>query len=327
MAHKPLVYWSRDREHWAVTQEQERHNQVLWEYGELAIFALLWHLEDFTAGLVGRCQTCYLGETSVQARISEAYGQGDQYKCKDCFGTTFEGGYKAIIVRPTLFSDTDKDQKTHSRGLVNADEVDIESTADFRIRTGDYCIRATGDRFFLRVPQRVTLRTGFGVPWQSTAAVTYSHARAVIEDPEDVSYIIPPDNDRARDILVAVARYPLNRSQYEDIRAPLIPEDVPPADIEPDEDDMSIIQVQGPEGPAGPAGPTGSTGTSGGSYEYSQGSPAATWSIAHDLGYRPAGVRVIDSAGNDVEGVVSYPDDDRVTITFGGPFSGTAYLS
>lgn len=259
--------------------------------------------------------------------IAEAYGQGDQYKCPECFGTTFEGGYKAIIVRPTIFSDFDKDLKDHSRGKVYSDEVDIESTADFRIRTGDYCIRGNGDRFYLRVPQRVTLRTGFGVPWQTTDAITYTHARAVIEDPTDVSYIIPPDNDRARDILLQASRYPLNQTPYEDIRAPLIPEDVPPQDIAGVDDMTEIIKVQGPQGPQGPAGPSGEQGLSGGSFTWAQSTPSATWIIAHSLGYRPAGVRVIDSAGNDVEGAVSYPDANTVVITFGGPFSGTAYLS
>jgi hypothetical protein len=319
MTHRPTVYWSRDRENWAVTQERDRHNQVLWEYGELAIFVLLWHLEDFNAGLVERCSTCYLAVNP----IAEAYGQGDQYRCPDCYGTTFEGGYKAIIVRPTLFSDTDKDQKAHSRGQVNSDEVDIESTADFRIRTGDYCVRATGDRFYLRVPARVTLRTGFGVPWQTNSAITYSHARAVIEDPADASYVIPPDNDRAHDILVAVSRLPLSYHQYEDIRAPLIPED--PADTGGDDAAMQeIIQVQGPQGPAGPAGPTG---PSGGQFVFHQSVAASVWTISHGMGYFPAGVMVIDSGGTEVEGLVSYPDANTTVITFSAPFAGTAYLS
>jgi hypothetical protein len=323
MPHAPLRHWSRDRQNWAAQQERDRHDEVLWQYGELAIFTLMWHLEDFAAGLVERCSRCYLTENPV----AEAYGQASQYKCPVCFGTTFEGGYKAIIVRPTLFSDTDKDQKAHSRGTVNSDEVDIESTVDFRIRTGDYAFRATGDRFYLRVPARVTLRSGFGVPWQTTAAITYTHARAVIEDPSDVSYIIPPDTARARDILAAVSRYPVSQANYEDIRAPLIPEDVPPADSGGADDVAEIIQVTGPQGPAGPSGTQGQQGLSGGSFTHDQGSPSAAWIIVHNLGYRPGGVVVVDSAGNELEGAVSYPDVNTVKIEFGGPFSGTAYLS
>jgi hypothetical protein len=324
MPHQPLVYWARDRQHWAVEQERMRHNEALYQLGEYAIFALMWHLEDFTAGLVGRCQRCYLGDTSIESRISDAYGQGDQYKCPDCYGTTFEGGYKAIIVRPAIFSDVDKDQKAHSRGTVNSDEVDLESTPDFRIRTGDYCIRATGDRLYLRVPSRVTLRTGFGIPYQTTGAITYNHARAVIEDPENVAYMVPPDNRRALEILSVAVRYPTDMSRFETVRAPLIPEEIPESQSDQESAVTEIVRVQGPQGPAGPAGPSG---PSGGQSVFVQSSAASVWTINHNLGYRPAGVMVMDSGGTEVEGLVSYPDLNTVVITFSAPFAGTAYLS
>lgn len=228
MAHRVMPYWTRERQSWAIEQERNRHTEALYQYGELAFFALMWNLADFQNNLVGRCSACYIS----QGKIAAAYGQGDQYKCPDCFGTTFEGGYKAIIVRPALFGDTDKDQKAHSRGQVTSDEVDIESTSDFLIRTGDYCFRETGDRFYLRVPTRVTLRTGFGTPWMTTTSITYSHARAVIEDTSDVSHIIPPTNATVLQVLSAAAqsRLPIDMSTHETIRAPLIPEAVPAAE-------------------------------------------------------------------------------------------------
>lgn len=224
MPHSVMPYWIRDTQPWAVEQERMRHTEALYQLGELAFFALMWHLEDFTNGLVDRCPTCY----SAQGKIADAYGQGNQYRCPDCFGTTFRGGYKALIIRPTIFSDTDKDLRIQSRGVTSSDEIDVESTPDFRVRTGDYVFRATGDRLYLRVPSRITIRSGFSVPWQTTEAVGYSHAKAVIEDLTDVSYTIPPDNDRVTEILTRVGRVPTDQSKYEVIRAPLIPETIPP---------------------------------------------------------------------------------------------------
>lgn len=323
MAHQVMPYWSRARQDWAIEQERNRHNEALWQLGELAYFALMWKLEDFEAGLVTRCQTCYIS----QGKIAAAYGQGDQYKCPDCFGTTFEGGFKAIIVRPALFGDTDKDLKAHSRGQVNADEVDIESTSDFRIRTGDYCFRETGDRFYLRVPTRVTLRTGFGTPWMTTAAITYSHARAVIEDPSNVSYIIPPNNATVLATLSAASqsRWPIDMSAYETIRAPLIPETVPA--VEQKEEEPGVGEIVRVEGPAGPAGPQGAPGPAGGTFIFAQAVPSKIWTINHNLGFDPAGIRIVTSSGSELEGAITYTSPNQVVVTFSTEFAGTAYLS
>jgi len=124
---------------------------------------------------------------------------------------------------------------------------------------------------------------------------------------------------------------------------------------------------EGPAGPAGPAGPPGSgggggTGTdevwigpddpivanptielwvdsddnSGGSggggtggpmsYIHTQPTVSATWMVEHHLGWFP-NVTVIDSAGSTVEGDVAHIDNETMTISFSGAFTGTAYLS
>jgi len=227
----PLATWQRDIQGWAITQERLRHVQSLWQYGELAVFCLMWHLEDFQAGLVGRCLRCYDdGTGSEEDQISAAYGQGSQYRCTDCFGTTFEGGFRALIVRPAIFTDMDKDQRRDKRGVVNTGEVNIESTPDFRVRNGDYSFRSTGDRFYLRVPRRTTLRTGFASPWQAAAAIDYNHARGAVEDPASVAYVIPPSALILAQVLGTYTRLPVDFSDFEIIRAPLIPEEtVPPA--------------------------------------------------------------------------------------------------
>lgn len=59
---------------------------------------------------------------------------------------------------------------------------------------------------------------------------------------------------------------------------------------------------------------------------FTQGTPATTWSIFHNLGKYPS-VSVVDSANNEVVGDVQYNSANQVTITFSAAFSGKAYLN
>ena len=63
-----------------------------------------------------------------------------------------------------------------------------------------------------------------------------------------------------------------------------------------------------------------------GSYAHTQSVSSATWTITHNLGYRPA-VSVVDSGGNYVVGDVNYISVNALTISFSSPFGGSAYLS
>ena len=63
-----------------------------------------------------------------------------------------------------------------------------------------------------------------------------------------------------------------------------------------------------------------------GSYAHTQSVSSATWTITHNLGYRPA-VSVVDSGGNYVVGDVNYISTNALTISFSAPFGGFAYLS
>jgi hypothetical protein len=212
------------RQDFAVATERQRNAQALYLVGEWCFFALMWHLEDFQAGLVVRCITCY-GTSPVAA----AYGQGRQNSCPDCYGTTFEGGYKALIIRPAVFSDTDEGETRTRRGVARGGDITVESTPDFRVRSGDYVFRPSGERYYLRIPDRVTARTGFGPPYQSSTAIGYNHARASDEDPSSPAYLIPPPAARLPQILTAPLTAtgfdgtPADFSAFEIVRAPLIP--------------------------------------------------------------------------------------------------------
>lgn len=81
----------------------------------------------------------------------------------------------------------------------------------------------------------------------------------------------------------------------------------------------------GPEGPVGPAGPPGNVGTMT-TYTHSQGVPAATWTINHNLNRFPS-VTITDSTGLMVEGDVYYPSGVQIVLYFSAAFSGTAFLN
>lgn len=208
----------RAQQTWAVDQERLRHDQALYHIGENTLFCLLWTARDYDAGLVGLCTVC------ASDRISKAYGQPSQNKCPSCFGTRFEGGYRALIVRPAIFTDADDGQSFTARGVVAPQEVHMETTSDFRVNSGDYAMRATGERLQLRPPQRTTLRTGFGTPHQQDAATAYNLARAAVEDSESVAYLIPPDPATATAVLSRTGATPPAFDDIETVRAPLIPE-------------------------------------------------------------------------------------------------------
>ena len=61
-------------------------------------------------------------------------------------------------------------------------------------------------------------------------------------------------------------------------------------------------------------------------FVYTQGAPASTWNVNHNLNKFPS-VSVVDSANNDVIGDVQYVDVNNLTITFSSSFSGKAYLN
>jgi hypothetical protein len=62
------------------------------------------------------------------------------------------------------------------------------------------------------------------------------------------------------------------------------------------------------------------------SHEHTQGSASNSWVIEHNLGFKP-NVTVVDSAGNIVEGEITYTNSNSLTVSFQASFSGYAYLS
>ena len=61
-------------------------------------------------------------------------------------------------------------------------------------------------------------------------------------------------------------------------------------------------------------------------YTHDQSSPATTWSITHNLGYKP-NVAVADTSDTLCFGDVDYTNDNALVVTFAQSFGGKAYLS
>lgn len=93
--------------------------------------------------------------------------------------------------------------------------------------------------------------------------------------------------------------------------------------------EVGLVRVSAPgaRGPQGPKGDKGDPGDGVAAYVHHQQVPSATWTIVHNMGYRPNFV-VEDSEGElALGGNPHYPDVNTLVITWGASFSGVAYLS
>jgi len=84
----------------------------------------------------------------------------------------------------------------------------------------------------------------------------------------------------------------------------------------------------GPTGAVGAVGLSGYSGYSGyaSGYIFTQGTPSATWSIAHALGKFP-GVSMVNTINELIEGDVTYTDSNNIIVQFSTAIDGKAYLT
>lgn len=109
------------------------------------------------------------------------------------------------------------------------------------------------------------------------------------------------------------------------------------------QDNEVTIASPGPQGPQGLQGPQGIKGDTGNigpagadgstafdplkvSFTYEQQSSSTTWSVTHNLGYRPS-VFTTDYSKNTLEGDISHTDVNHLIITFTDSVVGYAYLT
>jgi hypothetical protein len=217
---RPPIYYLPDLKQYTIDQETMRHNEALYAYGEYSIFVLTWRIQDLQAGRVTRCHVCY-----ARGRTSSAYGQSDKEKCLNCYGTTFEGGIRAQIVRPALWTDTNEDTLvTDARGQVlQSDAKLIQTTSDFTMRSNDYVFRYDGTRWQVGDPRGDRIHTGFGPIGSQGSLIGFNLTSVNREDEASVAYLIPPDPASLMALLnVTGTRAPLDWSGVDVINAPLL---------------------------------------------------------------------------------------------------------
>lgn len=212
----PGTYAVPDPQPASIQQERMRHDDALWRYGEPAVFVLMWNPGDFALGLVERCSRCW-----IDPDLAEAYKQPTEHKCPVCFGTTFEGGWKARVVRPSLWDDAEVQDRTSNRGFVTSNSAAVQSTSDFRLHNGDYIFRGDKARWQVRTLSGTNLSTGFGTP--TDTIIGYNYGQCSLEDPSAVAYIIPPTAEELDTLLSIPAPHgPLDYTQWDDIRGPIL---------------------------------------------------------------------------------------------------------
>jgi hypothetical protein len=63
----------------------------------------------------------------------------------------------------------------------------------------------------------------------------------------------------------------------------------------------------------------------GNAYVHTQSTPATTWTINHNLGFRPA-VELLDSGSQEIDGAISHPTVNQTVITLSPATAGLARL-
>jgi hypothetical protein len=94
----------------------------------------------------------------------------------------------------------------------------------------------------------------------------------------------------------------------------------------------AVVRLTVPAAPAvvrvvipGPPGSAGPPGTAGVAYSYQQATPATTWTINHNLGYRPS-VELLDSGSQEIDGDVYHPSVNQTVVTLNPATAGLARL-
>jgi len=178
----------KQRDIYAEINQQRFHDETLQWFGEQVIVRQLWRAEDAALGLVGYCQQCQDSvdptnpNASVQSRVSNVYKQSGNSFCPNCYGTTFNGGFKTTCYHLyTLAADTPQIRANISTGQFWRDNPTVQMSWYPEIRVGDLLVRvlswdgdtptALGDRFEVSSVNVQTVRTGPGISYDTTKIV------------------------------------------------------------------------------------------------------------------------------------------------------------
>ena len=215
-------WWMVQDQQWAEEHVTASHVDSLYRYGEFVVFTMLWNSNDYERGEVGRCTRCIQGNP-----LSVGYDQTADPDCPNCFGTSFEGGFRNQIVRPAIISDRDPDTREDRRaGEVTVERLTIQTTSDFYVRTGDYMFRADGTRYRLGQMETQVVRSGFNHPGQEQSVGGLINSATLESDVASVGHRIPPDDATVAQMLAEASLHPhlvVGTGRFDIERAPLVP--------------------------------------------------------------------------------------------------------
>lgn len=86
----------------------------------------------------------------------------------------------------------------------------------------------------------------------------------------------------------------------------------------------AVVRVAVP-GPRGVQGEQGEPGEAGAGYVHQQPTPAATWVMNHNLGFKPA-VALFDAGSQEFDGLITHTSDNQTVATMTAPVAGFARL-
>lgn len=219
-------YWTVQDQQWAEEHVAASHVDALYRYGEFVVFTMLWTSNDYERGDVGRCTRCFHGDP-----LSVGYDQAADLDCPVCYGTSFEGGFRAQVVRPAIVSDRDPETREDRRaGEVTVERISVQTTSDIYVRTGDYMFRSDGTRYRLGQMDTEVIRSGFDHPGREQNVGGIITSATLESDRSSLSHRLPPDSFRVAEMLGQASLHPhlvVGTGRFDITRGPLIP----PSDI------------------------------------------------------------------------------------------------
>lgn len=210
-------YFLGPEQPFAISNMAQWVDQANYFIGEYTIFVLLWRVSDFEAGLVERCSICYPDDDDRERRISEVYNQPAKERCPACLGTTFEGGWKAILVRPAQWDTAEPEEEASERGVIAPATASFVTGRDLVLHSGDYALRGDDTRWQVTGVNTMLVSDGAGVPTSLRELVGSSYTAAQ-EDRSSVVFDIELPNG-AIERLAQESHYPIDFTDIDQVRA------------------------------------------------------------------------------------------------------------
>jgi hypothetical protein len=285
-------------EDYAVSQLRKDVRDAMMLAGEQSVLLQLYHPGD--------------PDTVPCPQCGDDIYYSPEVDCPSCYGTTFAGGVRTAMKVWALYGDKDIAEQIGPRGTWQPDQREVtfeafpmvtEHDVLARVRSWapDGTVAALEGYYRLQKLQRRSLRTGnrFG-----------QYSWDVVSQKAQVTEL----NSESE----AIARYPVLGQAFEESIQLRPATDTTPAQaiLEPD---TKVVYVPFETAPG--SGEVSADAA----FVYTQNSPASTWTIIHNLGYRPTVTLIV--GGEEVETDVDYPSNSMVVVMFGTPQSGIARLT